>query len=120
RREAAVGEAPDLVPPRWQIGRERGGHAKAERSGHAGSDGPPALNSSAPGWSDPPGPGCDPTGHPTLDRHLVSDSLPFVATYGSTDGAWNALGDPTRRAILERLAERPCAVGELAAELPVS
>src|SRR5690606_16390325 len=83
-------------------------------------DGPPALNSSAPGWSDPPGPGCDPTGHPTLDRHLVSDSLPFVATYGSTDGAWNALGDPTRRAILERLAERPCAVGELAAELPVS
>lgn len=33
---------------------------------------------------------------------------------------WNALGDGTRRAILERLAERPRAVGELAAELPVS
>jgi DNA-binding transcriptional ArsR family regulator len=31
-----------------------------------------------------------------------------------------ALGDPTRRAIFERLAESPCAVGELAAELPVS
>src|SRR5204863_4500769 len=31
-----------------------------------------------------------------------------------------ALGDPTRRAIFERLAERPRAVGELARELPVS
>src|SRR5687767_553915 len=31
-----------------------------------------------------------------------------------------ALGDPTRRAIFERLAERPSAVGELARELPVS
>jgi DNA-binding transcriptional ArsR family regulator len=31
-----------------------------------------------------------------------------------------ALGDPTRRAIFERLAERPQAVGELAGELPVS
>jgi DNA-binding transcriptional ArsR family regulator len=38
-----------------------------------------------------------------------------VATNGLT-----ALGDPTRRAIFERLAERPAAVGELAAELPVS
>ena len=35
-------------------------------------------------------------------------------------GGWDALGDPTRRAIVERLAERPCAVGELAAQLPVS
>jgi DNA-binding transcriptional ArsR family regulator len=34
--------------------------------------------------------------------------------------AWHALGDPTRRAILECLAERPRAVGELAAELPIS
>jgi DNA-binding transcriptional ArsR family regulator len=33
---------------------------------------------------------------------------------------WTALGDPTRRAIFERLADRPCAVGELARELPVS
>jgi DNA-binding transcriptional ArsR family regulator len=30
------------------------------------------------------------------------------------------LGDPTRRAIFERVAERPRAVGELARELPVS
>jgi DNA-binding transcriptional ArsR family regulator len=41
-----------------------------------------------------------------------------VRTYPS-DGL-TALGDPTRRAIFERLAERPRAVGELAAELPVS
>jgi DNA-binding transcriptional ArsR family regulator len=41
-----------------------------------------------------------------------------VQTY-RTDG-WTALGDPTRRAIFERLAERPRAVGELAGELPVS
>jgi DNA-binding transcriptional ArsR family regulator len=33
---------------------------------------------------------------------------------------WAALGDPTRRAIFERLAEGPRAVGELASELPVS
>ena len=33
---------------------------------------------------------------------------------------WTALGDPTRRAIFERLVERPRAVGELARELPVS
>jgi DNA-binding transcriptional ArsR family regulator len=39
-------------------------------------------------------------------------------TYGA-DG-WTALGDPTRRAIVERLAERPRAVGDLAGELPVS
>jgi DNA-binding transcriptional ArsR family regulator len=31
-----------------------------------------------------------------------------------------ALGDPTRRAIFERVAERPRAVGELAVDLPVS
>ena len=35
-------------------------------------------------------------------------------------GAWDALGDPTRRAIVASLAERPRAVGELAGELPVS
>ena len=33
---------------------------------------------------------------------------------------WNALGDPTRRAIFACLAERPRAVRELADELPVS
>ena len=33
---------------------------------------------------------------------------------------WDALGDGTRRAIVAALAERPRAVGELAAGLPVS
>jgi DNA-binding transcriptional ArsR family regulator len=38
-----------------------------------------------------------------------------------TDGQQlTALGDPTRRAIFERVAEQPRAVGELASELPVS
>jgi DNA-binding transcriptional ArsR family regulator len=41
-----------------------------------------------------------------------------VHTYRA-DG-WTALGDPTRRATFERLADRPRAVGELAGELPVS
>jgi DNA-binding transcriptional ArsR family regulator len=41
-----------------------------------------------------------------------------VVTY-QVDG-WTALGDPTRRAIFERLAQRPSAVGELARQLPVS
>ena len=39
--------------------------------------------------------------------------------YGTANG-FSALGDPTRRAIFERLAGRPRSVGELAAELPVS
>jgi DNA-binding transcriptional ArsR family regulator len=37
----------------------------------------------------------------------------------ATNG-WTALADPTRRAIFERLVERPHAVGELAAGLPVT
>ena len=41
-----------------------------------------------------------------------------MSTY-QTDGL-TALADPTRRAIFERLAERPSAVGELAGEVPVS
>jgi DNA-binding transcriptional ArsR family regulator len=41
-----------------------------------------------------------------------------VQTY-QTDGL-TALGDPTRRAIFEQLADRPRPVGELASELPVS
>jgi len=48
----------------------------------------------------------------------VTVNLPFVQTY-QADGL-AALGDPTRRAIFERLADRPRAVGELAGELPVS
>jgi DNA-binding transcriptional ArsR family regulator len=42
-----------------------------------------------------------------------------VSTYG-TSGAFAALGDPTRRAIFERLAGGPLSVGELAGALPVS
>ncbi len=38
----------------------------------------------------------------------------------NADAGIAALGDPTRRTIFERLAERPQAVGELARELPVS
>jgi DNA-binding transcriptional ArsR family regulator len=34
--------------------------------------------------------------------------------------AWSALGDPSRRSIVECLAERPRAVGELADALPIS
>jgi DNA-binding transcriptional ArsR family regulator len=41
-----------------------------------------------------------------------------VRTY-QTDGL-TALADPTRRAIFERVADLPRAVGELASELPVS
>jgi DNA-binding transcriptional ArsR family regulator len=41
-----------------------------------------------------------------------------VQTYQSDPLA--VLGDPTRRAIFEQLADRPRAVGELALELPVS
>jgi len=42
-----------------------------------------------------------------------------VDTDRASDG-WSALADGTRRAIVSRLAEGPQAVGQLAAELPVS
>jgi DNA-binding transcriptional ArsR family regulator len=52
---------------------------------------------------------------------MVSGNLRFVATYRSVGSrALDALGDPTRRAILERLVERPRSVRELADALPVS
>jgi DNA-binding transcriptional ArsR family regulator len=41
-----------------------------------------------------------------------------VAAY--TVDVWTALGDPTRRAIFERLAESPKAVGDLARTIPIS
>jgi DNA-binding transcriptional ArsR family regulator len=41
-----------------------------------------------------------------------------VATYG--DSGLGLLGDPTRRAIFELLARRPCSVRELADMLPIS
>jgi DNA-binding transcriptional ArsR family regulator len=45
-----------------------------------------------------------------------------VVTYQADrrGAAWLALADGTRRAIVERLAHGPAAVGELARELPVS
>jgi DNA-binding transcriptional ArsR family regulator len=42
-----------------------------------------------------------------------------VSTYRADD-AWLVLADGTRRAIVERLAHGPLAVGELARDLPVS
>ena len=42
----------------------------------------------------------------------------FVETYATS--GWTALGDPTRRTIFERVIERPRAVMELAALVPVS
>jgi DNA-binding transcriptional ArsR family regulator len=41
-----------------------------------------------------------------------------VDTYG--DASLGLLGDPSRRAIFELLARRPCSVGELARQLPIS
>jgi DNA-binding transcriptional ArsR family regulator len=42
-----------------------------------------------------------------------------MAVYRSGN-AWDAMGDATRRAIVEYLADRPRAVGELAQELPIT
>jgi DNA-binding transcriptional ArsR family regulator len=41
-----------------------------------------------------------------------------VATY--LVDPWTALGDPTRRAVFARVAQRPRPVGEIARDLPVS
>ncbi|HKU10806.1 ArsR/SmtB family transcription factor [Sinomonas sp.] len=43
-----------------------------------------------------------------------------MVTYGRQGDVWDAMGDPTRRAIMERLADHPSPVGELAEQLPVS
>jgi DNA-binding transcriptional ArsR family regulator len=51
-------------------------------------------------------------------HYLVSIGLPTVKTVQVA--GWTALGDPTRRAIFECLADRPRPVAELALELPVS
>ena len=42
-----------------------------------------------------------------------------MATFRAHRG-WEALGDPSRFAIVQCLAERPRAVGDIAAELPIS
>jgi DNA-binding transcriptional ArsR family regulator len=49
---------------------------------------------------------------------MVSRNLPFVGT--NQEEGWNALADRSRRSIVETLAERPRAVGELAEVLPIS
>jgi DNA-binding transcriptional ArsR family regulator len=54
-----------------------------------------------------------------LDRRKVSVSLRFVAAY-EVARQLEALGDPTRRAIFERLAGGPLAVVDIARTLPVS
>ena len=41
-------------------------------------------------------------------------------TYRTSDIAWNALGDPSRRAVMDCLAGGPRSVRELADELPIS
>ncbi|ORW48834.1 ArsR family transcriptional regulator [Mycobacterium paraense] len=43
-----------------------------------------------------------------------------MATYQTVGDGWLALADGTRRSIVERLAQGPAAVGELARDLPVS
>ena len=43
-----------------------------------------------------------------------------MSANATPESALTALSDPTRRAIFERLVERPQAVGEIASELPVS
>ena len=42
----------------------------------------------------------------------------FVVTYQSD--AWALLGDPSRRAIIERLSLGPCSVAEIADHMPIS
>ncbi|KWX68726.1 helix-turn-helix transcriptional regulator [Mycobacterium sp. NAZ190054] len=42
-----------------------------------------------------------------------------MTTYRTAD-PWDAIADGTRRSIMQRLAAGPCAVGELARDLPVS
>ncbi|KFU76756.1 DNA-binding transcriptional regulator, ArsR family [Amycolatopsis lurida] len=43
-----------------------------------------------------------------------------MGTYRISDATWSAFGDPSRRAIIECLAERPQSVRELADQLPIS
>ena len=54
--------------------------------------------------------------HASLTATTVSADLPIV----TAALAFDALGDPTRRAVFELLRGGPCAVVELASQLPVS
>jgi len=49
---------------------------------------------------------------------MSKSTLTFVSTYGGA--VLDALADPTRRGVLELVAQRPRSVTELAAALPVS
>jgi len=53
-----------------------------------------------------------------LTEPSVSVTLPLVNTY--QESQLDAIGDPTRRAILARLKDGPLPVGELAADFPIS
>jgi DNA-binding transcriptional ArsR family regulator len=46
--------------------------------------------------------------------------LAYALVQSRATSGWTTLGDPTRRTIFERLAERSQAVTELARDLPVS
>ena len=63
-------------------------------------------------------PSTDLRANKSLDTGLVSGSLPLVSTY--RERQLDALGDPTRRAILARLRRGPAPVGKLARDFPVS
>lgn len=52
-----------------------------------------------------------------MTANLVSGNLPFVATY---ETVLDALGDPTRRAILTALRRGPSSVAGLTGHVPVS
>jgi DNA-binding transcriptional ArsR family regulator len=43
-----------------------------------------------------------------------------VTAYEQAPDPWDALGDATRRAIFRRVAAAPCAVGEIARDMPIS
>jgi len=52
-------------------------------------------------------------------RNQSEAAQPEDAFDALSDGVFDALGDPTRRRIVERLRGGPAPVGELAADLPV-
>jgi DNA-binding transcriptional ArsR family regulator len=51
---------------------------------------------------------------------MVSNNLPLVETYELREFQFEALGEVTRRTLLEKLRHGPLAVGELAEGLPIS
>jgi DNA-binding transcriptional ArsR family regulator len=55
---------------------------------------------------------------PRLRGALGKHRLTYVTAY--TDVSLSILGDPTRQAIFELLARRPCSVGEIAEQLPIT